>query len=45
MLGNGSFARLENSCYEIEEGGFSSSVGAEDGYSGVHAVWGWKDMR
>ena len=37
MFGNGSFAALESSRYEMEEGRFASSVGAEDGW-GVHAI-------
>jgi len=37
MFGNGSFAGLQSACYEMESG-FASSVGAEDGHSGVHAV-------
>ena len=40
MLGDGAFARLEDACDEVEEGGFAGSVGAENGYTGVHTVWG-----
>lgn len=38
MLGDGPFAPLENTCGEVEEGGFASYIGAENGYVGVHAV-------
>jgi hypothetical protein len=41
MLGNGPFASLEDACGEVEEGGFDSSVGAENDYAGVHAVEDW----
>ena len=38
VLGDGAFAKLEDACDEVEEGGFAGSVGAENGYAGVHTV-------
>ena len=38
MLGDGAFAGLEDACDEVEEGRFAGSVGAENGYTGVHTV-------
>ena len=38
MLGDGAFARLEDACDKVEEGGFAGSIGAENGYAGVHTV-------
>ena len=38
MLGDGAFAGLEDACDEVEEGGFAGSVGAKNGYAGVHTV-------
>ena len=40
MLGDGAFAGLEDACDEVEKGGFAGSVGAENGYAGVHTVGG-----
>ena len=38
MLGDGALAGLEDACDEVEEGRFAGSVGAENGYTGVHTV-------
>lgn len=35
---DGAFGWLEGAGYEVQEGGLASTIGAEDGYAGVHAI-------
>lgn len=37
MFLNGAFRRLKGASYKMQEGGLSGTVGAEDGYAGIHA--------
>ena len=41
VLLDGAFGGLERAGYQVEQGGFAGTVGAEDGDAGVHAMRGW----